>query len=364
MHHHYNKRLLAGILLVGLFALLLLYSVNDSQFSNGIKAIKTRMADMLQNGNTEIAGGRAETEDNDVRSSARWVVMALAVSGRMSMNYAFCIPFAVASWQRIGWKTTILIFGDTRIWQSSPVLLLVQNITQQIDQSVKFRTIPVRSNPVSYAQVGRLFVTAVTPWILPDDIVLTSDVDILPLNKSMYDEVNGTEIFILNADCCGRFTWANSRISMQPMTSIGTTLNNWRSLMEIRRLHDNETLPEYMNMWLQSHYGKRIANKNVRKGGNEEWYMDQRVVSIQIHKSSMKIHKIYTRKKDRVNRGTLEGWSNFTSRKDCHMYHPSFSDKFWPNTQKLVSEVFTGSTNDTLISFKRQFVEQLSRKVF
>ena len=78
---------------------------------------------------------------------------------------------------------------------------------------------------------------AVTPWIFPDDIVLTSDVDILQLNRSLYDEVNGTgEIFILNADCCGRFTWVDGRISMQPMTSIGTTLRNWKRLMEIRRL--------------------------------------------------------------------------------------------------------------------------------
>lgn len=211
--------------------------------------------------------------------------------------------------------------------------------------------------------MGRLFATVVTPWIFSDDIVLTSDVDILPLNKSLYDIVNGTEeIFILNADCCGQFTWGSGHITMQLMASIGTTLCNWKRLMEIRRLHENETLPEYINTWLQSHYGKRISRENVRKGANAGWYMDQRVVSIQINKTSIDIHKVYTRKKDRVDRGTLVGWENFRSRKDCHMYHPSFSDKLWRNTQKLVSDVFTGSIRDTLISFKLQFVKVLSRK--
>ena len=71
-------------------------------------------------------------------STTRWVIMALAVSDRMSFSYAFCLPFAVASWQRIGWKTTILIVGDTHMRKNSPVRQLVKNFTQQIDQSVKF----------------------------------------------------------------------------------------------------------------------------------------------------------------------------------------------------------------------------------
>ena len=93
-------------------------------------------------------------------------------------------------------------------------------------------------------------------------------------------------------------------------------------------LYENETLPDYMNTWLQSHYGKQILRENVRKGENTKWYMDQRVVSIQINNFSINVHNVYTRKKDRVDRRTLTGWENFKSRKDCHMYHPSFSDTF------------------------------------
>ena len=382
MQLQYLKRLLTALLLVCVLALSIQYSANYFRISKDIKTHMIRLMDTLQNNNMTLAGDKRETQDGNSadellgsktepythaienRTSTRWVVMALAVSDRMSMYYAFCIPFAVASWQRIGWKTTILVVGDTHIWKTSPVLLLVKNVTQRIDQSVKFLMISVRSNPVSYAQVGRLFATAVTPWILADDIVLTSDVDILPLNRVMYDKVKGKEeIFILNADCCGRFTWNNSRISMQPLTSIGTTLSNWKRLMEIRRLQKNETLPEYMNTWLQSYYGNRISRENVQKGGNTEWYMDQRVVSIQIHKSSIKTQKIYRHYGDRVDRSTMFGWDNFKSRTDCHMYLPSFSDKFWPNTQKLVSDVFTGSTRETLISFKPQFVNTLSRTI-
>ena len=42
--------------------------------------------------------------------SSRWVVVALAVSHDMKLEYAFCLPFTVAAWKRVGWDVTVLVF--------------------------------------------------------------------------------------------------------------------------------------------------------------------------------------------------------------------------------------------------------------
>ena len=290
----------------------------------------------------------------------RWVALSLAVYKTMRMAYAFCLPLVVASWQRVNWNTTVIIVSNINFWNKSPVLSLVRQVAMKIDNNMRFYTMPVQYNPVSYAQVVRLFASSVTPWILPDDIIMTSDVDILPLNRKLYDRVNASGLFILNADCCGSFRWKNESVQMQPMTSIAMTSSNWKLVMEISQLRDNDTLPDYMNSWLQKYHGKRIPTKNVKKGSNSEWYKDQIVISVQIHKSGMRLYKIPRRTSlDRVDRVKIFSWKDFKSHVDAHVFLPSYRGFAWSKTQSLISDIFTLNTTNTLKSFQQEFVKLL-----
>ena len=100
---------------------------------------------------------KTRTLNDSSDTPKRWVVLSLAVYKTMSMDYAFCLPLVVASWQRVDWNTTIIIVGDIDFWNKSPVLTLVRQVTMKIDNNMRFYTKPVQYNSVSYAQVVRLF---------------------------------------------------------------------------------------------------------------------------------------------------------------------------------------------------------------
>ena len=225
---------------------------------------------------------------------------------------------------------------------------------------VKFALIPVDYNPVSYSQVGRLFMSMVTPWIRPRDIILLSDIDMMPLNRSIYDKINSTGIFILNADCCGKFEWNGTFVSMQPMSYIGMTKLNWKRLMRISESHsstlDNGILFEFINTWLENNLKWNISTRNVQKGGNKEWFMDQRVVSIMIHINTpnIPICKLIRRPWVRVDRRSMD-WRDFKSHIDCHMYLPSYSGIRWENT--LINDIFDTNTTNILKLFKYNFAK-------
>ena len=189
---------------------------------------------------------------------------------------------------------------------------------------------------------------------------MTSDVDILPLNRTLFDRVNASGLFILNADCCGSFQWKNESIQVQPMTSVTMTSSNWKLVMEISQLRDNETLPDYMNSWLQKYHGKGISTESVKKGSNDEWYKDQIVISVQIHKSGMKLYKIPRRRLiDRVDRAAMFTWNNYKSHVDAHVFLPSYKGFAWSKTKTLISNIFTQNTTNTLKSFQQDFVKLL-----
>ena len=294
------------------------------------------------------------------RTPQRWVVLSLAVFKTMSFKYAFCLPFVVASWKRIGWNTTIMIVGDVDFWKTSPILNLVKNATINIDTNMHFFTLQVQHNPVSYSQVVRLFASLVTSWILPDDILMTSDIDILPLNRIVYDNVNSSGVFILNADCCGKFKWRNLSVEMQPMTSISMTSKNWKTVMQFNEFPNNESLPVYINNWLGKNFGETIPKKNVEKGDNNEWYKDQTVISVQLHKSDKTKYKIQRKTYlDRVDRSSRASWKDFTSHVDAHIFLPAYDRDVWPLMQSLIENVLERNTVLKLVTFQRDYVKLL-----
>ena len=252
-----------------------------------------------------------------------------------------------------------MIVGDVNFWKTSPTLNLVRNATINIDTNMRFFEMPVQRNPVSYAQVVRLFASLVTSWILPNDTLMTSDIDILPLNRIVYDKMNSSGVCILNADCCGKFKWRHLSVQMRPLTSISMTSKNWKTVMQFNDFRNNESLSGYMNNWLGTKFGEPIQQKSVKKGGNREWYKDQRVISVQLYKSGKTISKI-RKIGGRVDRGSRASWKDFTSHVDAHIFLPAYKSEAWRLTQSLIKNVFEHNTVLKLVTFQKEYVKLLN----
>ncbi|XP_045215804.1 uncharacterized protein LOC123566045 [Mercenaria mercenaria] len=292
-------------------------------------------------------------------SRTRWIIMSLAVSTMMSRGYEFCLPIVVAAWKQIGWHSLIFVVESSNVWNTSTVLKLVRDQTLDIDPTARFVRIPVSHNPVSFAQVSRLFAILFAPWIRPNDLVMTTDIDLIPIKKNIFDEVEKSDISLLNTNCCGSFIWNNTEISMQPMSYVAMSAKNWLKVMDIRRpFEKNETHAHYINSWLTQNYGKVIPSKDVVKGGNAVWFLDQRVVSIQLYKTSLKTYKRPQRTSlERADRARDNSWTNFKRFMDAHMYYDSFKGAQWNRTFRLITYIFSVDVSEKLKFYREQFVK-------
>lgn len=291
-------------------------------------------------------------------SNSHWIIISVSITPKMAVGYVFCMPIVIAGWKRIDWQSIVIITGDVKYWNESPLLQLVRQTIHSIDDTVRFVTIPVDHNPVAYAQLSRLFITILTPWVRADDIVMTSDVDLVPLKRTIFDEVkNVNGIYILNADCCGVINARREKYNMQPMSAIGMTSENWKQLMDLRSLQFNETFPEYLDSWLSNHHRKPMSKTDVQKGDNLGWYTDQLLISYQLYHSNIMKWKFRRNTgRDRVDRAYPRSWHSFLKHTDAHLYLDRQDGDKWQNIALLISAVFTNETANILKLYQEQFV--------
>ena len=66
--------------------------------------------------------------------------------------------------------------------------------------------------------------------VMDDVYLLTSDADLWPISRSIYDLPDGVDVLSLNAFCCGTFKHGASTYQMVPMANVGARIATWRNL--------------------------------------------------------------------------------------------------------------------------------------
>ena len=312
------------------------------------------------------------SDDSTIKQQQKWAVISLAIPSDVKQDmYAFCLPLAIAVWKNIAWDVLVILTGDKNVRKEQASL--VKSTSMKINPKTKF--VAVKTPPeqkIAYSQVVRSYSTLFIDEIQPDDFVLISDVDLLPVNGRLFNSLDPLSINIMNADCCGTFVWkcngctGNVTVHEQPMSHIGATKILWNQLMEleITTITTNEVAP-FIQKWLEEKYGQKIGETQVTHGG-EGWNIDQRSISVQIFQHwEIPTKKIQSKcaEQDQIDRGYEHTWPSklsddeFFSKVDFHVFQPSSGEEHWPEMVNFITRYFDTETKDLLFQYREQFIK-------
>lgn len=309
---------------------------------------------------------KSENSKKDVKKYA--VISASTPQGlsQKKYNYVFCLPLTVMAWYRIGYDTIILISGSEKHWQREPVLALILSYLKDLKAHLHFLETK-DENLVMISQTSRLFASCIMGNLKADDIVITSDSDLWPLNSEMYVLPEDNKLMVLNAYCCGDFKYKEGKFQMHPIANIATSVKTWRTIMQ--QEYNNRTCPSNSAMildYFSEEFGK-LATVPVSKGENDGWYLDQHMISIRIeqwmrtltdksgiHFVSRNVHR------DRLDRSAWQP-RRLGAMTDSHLLENLYEVAQWVKVQPLLIMMYgDASTYFTLCQrYREEFMAVL-----
>lgn len=293
----------------------------------------------------------------DKNQSKNYGVLAVTTATQNTLeryHYVFLVPLAILAWKRIGFETIVLIAGKEEDWLIDSRLKLILTYIQEMHSLYIFLDISEHQK-VMMSQVSRIFAGSLLSDVLnEDDYLITSDVDLWPLEAPHYHLKLDRDILVLNSECCGSFVFKDQFYRMVPLGNFGARVKTWKQLIT----SGNQTLlpktAEDVIVYLKNEFGD-LVDKRVVKGENEGWYMDQRLLSMLVS-SWIKQHDIrridFVRRdvgNDRVDRSW---WStkSFEGKIDIHTLDNIFQTGIWLKMLPLFRELYGDNQYSSLYS--------------
>lgn len=148
--------------------------------------------------------------------------------------YSFFLPIVSLIWKRyIGYEPISLLYGTESEWRSNPKTSYVLDVTKDFSRLEFVK--PVEGYKVSTVmQVSRLFAAAL-PSVKDDDYLLTSDVDLIPLNAKAYFNAQdlAKRIHLFGADAYADIT-KGLMPPKYPMCHLGARAVDWRDVLGMK----------------------------------------------------------------------------------------------------------------------------------
>lgn len=206
------------------------------------------------------------------------------LSSDVNPFYSFFVPLASMAWRRCGWQPLCLLIGNENQWKDHPNASYSLKIVRERGDLIEFVSPAPGYRVSTTAQLVRLLASAST--LVEDvDYLITSDIDMLPLNPEFFRRQNmDLDFHVFSADAYADLTQGHFPPKF-PMCYLGAKASFWRSMMGIesrdvgleavRALHgrpdtwDNDEM--YLTSKLYSHPifdgpVERVGDLRYRKG--------------------------------------------------------------------------------------------------
>jgi hypothetical protein len=143
--------------------------------------------------------------------------------------YSFFMPIVSRAWKSIGYQPVSLLHGDEAAWSSNPKDRYVLGKIR--DESKTFFIDPVPDFKVAtVTQVSRLAAASISEFN-PEDYLLTSDADMIPLSREYFNQQDTSLPFhIFSADAYGDITQGHRPYKF-PICYLGGEAKVWRRIM-------------------------------------------------------------------------------------------------------------------------------------
>lgn len=285
-----------------------------------------------------------------------------------SYDYAYQLPMAALAWERIGFKSIVLIVGSRCEWDNEPALRHVLTALEARQSvTVIFVSAPLEQRPL-LSQTGRIFAANLPEFPgKPYDYVVTSDADLWPLHREHFIHQPGKNVVLVHSLCCGFFDWKGKTYRMYPMGNIGATANTWRQILNEQQKTMTSDSPGIIK-YMQEEFGALVNQKVVV--AEQTWYLDQKLVSIRIAQWMQRhgnetVHVVSDDGWTRVDRARWDAavlnQTSFEKRYDAHLPVFTFRPDQWSKVLPLVKLMY--GENSTLTNYCEDYTKGFLSKV-
>lgn len=191
----------------------------------------------------------------------RYVVTA----SNLSHDYAFYLPIVAAMWMELRYRPVFFLLGTSAEWKAHPFGRIALEESRLRGAAIHFVDRVDGYLESTVAQTVRL-AGGLIPLLFDDDYVLTTDVDMLPLSRTFFDNLPGTpgrvDVLFANAYDEKRPHW--------PICYVGMTKLSWTHL-----LGSYASPHEAVSGWLNGNLSRTAPSM-------EAWCFDEYFVSEKI----------------------------------------------------------------------------------
>lgn len=242
-------------------------------------------------------------------------------------TYEFFAPLTAAVWQRlVGYHPIIICIGLEEHWARSRSSSLVLEKLRSRGAEVSFVQAIEGYRTANMAQVSRMYAFA-SHSAMPDDYVLTSDVDMWPLAPAWFHENEPTPgaVAVLYANSPSRF----------PMCYIGAHAGTWKELMldpfGIPLQNVTELVHRHMRTYL-----------SPQTSAPDAWQHDEEFLTNRIHQLPGYPDRCRLVRRprgepfpDRIDRVAWPGTPSLSGKLDAHLLRNGFG-QHWPKLRELL----------------------------
>ena len=259
-------------------------------------------------------------------------------------DYIYYLPIVTQAWNKLGYKTICLLMDDDKVLTD----FVLKNVNLDSNQIVNLS--PIKDIPnSSLVQVSRIFASSI-PTISSHDLIITSDIDMIPLSDEYFNNIK--KEFIFNILDAGELNYNRHKICY-----VAARKHHWVEMMGIKTNDINLELKNFF---------KDKANLDSDYYWNvDELYLFEKLSSSPYYPFSNFVDRgsnYLNFRNYRIDRGNIESTLSLYSTKayDCHSIKSPFTN--FSTLSSILKILFTEREINNFKSFTQEFNELLRRK--
>ncbi len=278
----------------------------------------------------------------------------VAISADPNELYSFFLPLVARAWDEyIGYRPIALLYGDPERWNADPKSAFVLKSLEGHAEIAFVKGVPgFRVSTVM--QTVRLYPSAFE-WVGSQDYILTTDVDMVPLEKAYFSSQDPAKRFHLFGADAYADLMGGEEPSRFPLCYLGASAGDWRSVMGIQTADIDHELA----------YG--LEGRPDRWTNDEEFFAE-RIIPHPLYQGPLEAEGTHFRRGDvqllrrewtcgralrRVDR-VAWGFHGEKDLIDCHAVRPGYDGL--PVLSELI-DAYLPSLSDTFRRYATSFME-------
>ena len=280
----------------------------------------------------------------DFNSDEKYVIFGSTLLSDVGheYKYAFPLPLTALAWNRVGYRSIVVLVGTQDLWMTKPAGKLIYDKLQAQKAVVVFLDASDDSQTM-ISQVARIFIPAIlgrTTNISREAYVITSDADLWPMQSELYELPTCRDILSVNSNCCRGFKHGGKKYKMLPMANIGMKVSSWETLIATGKFnHETPMHSNGMIEYLHVEFGT-VANTKVNRGMNAGWFLDQRLITVLVKSSSKHVNLSVAYRPRNTARDRMDRirWApkRVRGKNDAHIPHEIYQTQVWNKVIPLI----------------------------